>query len=84
METVSQRLVILLKDSVNLIPCLWREGSHLTDHRSYTVLGCWPEKGGLGGIEEDEACLGGGLAFHIAVDHQRMQDWNSSRSGSRS
>jgi hypothetical protein len=22
--------------------------------------------------------------FHIAVDHQRMQDWNSSRSGSRS
>jgi hypothetical protein len=21
---------------------------------------------------------------HIAVDHQRMQDWNSSRSGSRS
>jgi hypothetical protein len=22
--------------------------------------------------------------FHIAVDHQRMQDWNSNRSGSNS
>lgn len=43
MGTVSQRLVILLKDRVNLIPRLWKEGSHLTKHRSYTVLGCWPE-----------------------------------------
>jgi len=37
---------------------------------------------------DQEASWGGkglfGLHFHTAVDHQRMQDWNSSRSESRS
>ena len=40
-------------------------------------------------IHHDQDASWGGkglfsLYFHIAVHHQRMQDWNSSRSGSRS